>query len=116
MRIGTPPAILTGDLTVYPIGFVLFVAATAIPQMLHELDHPTHDDKFYKSLPSAGGFAAVWVLLLLFYVLHLFRSPLRQRDFRTRWVLAFLVFGSVAELVYWWRYVWPHKSAATLSV
>jgi hypothetical protein len=117
MRISKPLALLLGVFTLYPIGFMFFIVARAIPLMLHEIDHPSHNAKLYDFLASSvDSFTVVWVLLLIFYVLHLFRSPLPQRDVRTRWVLAFLVFGSVAELVYWWRYVWPRKSAATVSV
>jgi MFS family permease len=117
MRIGKPLAILVGAFTIYPLGFMLFVALTAIPQMLHEIDHPSHDAKPYGFLSSSvSSLAIVCGLLFVFYVLHLFRSPLPERAGRLPWVLAFLVLGPLAELVYWWRYVWPHKSAATLSV
>ncbi len=117
MRIGKPLAILVGAFTIYPIAFMLFVLATVIPQILHELDHPAHDAKIYGFLASSvDSLTVVWVLLLIFYLLHLFKSPLPERSARVPWVLAFLVFGPLAELVYWWRYVWPHRSVATLSV
>src|SRR5947208_2784450 len=117
MRIGKPLAILLGVFTLYPIGFMFFILARAIPQVLHEIDHPSRNARLYDFLNSSiSSLTVICILLLVFYVLHLLRSSLPERDDRIRWVLAFLVFGPVAELVYWWRYVWPHKSAATLSV
>jgi hypothetical protein len=117
MRIGKPLAILVGAFTISPIALMLFVVATAIPQLLHEIDYPSRDGRFYASLSSSVSILTVVCLfLLVFYIMHLLGSPQQERDARIWWVLAFLVFGPLAEVVYWWRYVWPRTSAATLSV
>lgn len=116
MRIGKPLAMLVGLMTIWPIGFMFFVVATTIPQMLRGVDHEQGPQLYEHLASSVSGLTVFWMLLLVFYLIHLFRSPLPARHARISWVVSFLVFGPLAELVYWWRYIWPHKSASALSV
>jgi hypothetical protein len=116
MRIGKPLAALVGALTICATGFMLFLMATTVPQMLRGLDHE-QGPQLYRYLSSPMRSLTVpWILLLAFYLSHLFRTPQLERDARVSWGIAFVLFGPLAELLYWWRHIWPHKPAAALDV
>lgn len=51
------------------------------------------------------------LLLLAFYVVHLFRTDRVDGGRRALWGVVLFMAGPVAMTVYWCKYVWPERNA-----
>ena len=116
MQLGRPLAAAIALVTVIALVSVLFVVSSAVAAAPLGLARGGGASAFEPLRQTVRALTLVLALLFAFYALHLFRNPAVERDRRVSWLLAFLVFGPVAELVYWRRYVWPLGSSATNSV
>ncbi len=50
---------------------------------------------------------AVQMGLLVFYLVHLFKSPSVDRDKRTLWGITLFLGAPIAMPIYWFTHVWP---------
>jgi hypothetical protein len=116
MQLGRPLAAAIALLTVVPLVTVLLVIASAVLAAPLGFARAGETQLYQPLRQTVRALTLVLGLLFAFYSLHLFRNRAVERDRRVSWLLAFLVFGPVAELVYWRRYVWPLDSSATDSV
>ena len=111
MQLGRPLTAFIGIVTVSPVVAVLFVLTSGVTRVLHAAQPR------YESLSLfVRGLTLLLVLLFAFYTLHLSRNRAVAPGSRTSWIIAFLMLGPFAELVYWARYIWTRSSDATVSV
>ena len=116
MQLGRRLATAIALVTVVALVTVLFVISSAVAAAPLGLGRAGERQLYEAHRQTVRVLSLVLGLLFAFYALHLFRNPAVQRRSRISWLLAFLVFGPVAELVYWRRYVWPLGSSTTNSV
>jgi len=56
--------------------------------------------------------AGIILLLLVFYLWHLFvRNAGKELSFQLMWLVLFVLFGVVTMPLYWFLYIWPEKPA-----
>ena len=91
-------AMLLGVLTFWPLLYMfLFIAGIALASA--------------SALPFGALFAvhgATMVLcigLLIYYVVHVLRSPQKQSD-RLLWAILLFVGGMIAMPIYWYMFIW----------
>jgi hypothetical protein len=56
------------------------------------------------------------MLLLVYYVVHVFRSKSVPHDRRVMWLLVLFFGAPVAMPVYWFLHVWPQRSESARTV
>jgi membrane-anchored protein YejM (alkaline phosphatase superfamily) len=105
MKVNRPPALVLGILTLLQlVYFVLaFVAEPAATGEISGL---------------ASALAALYLPmvilatgLFLFYVVHALRNKALTRKQRILCVVVFFIANFLAELVYWWSYLWREPAA-----
>ena len=47
--------------------------------------------------------------LLLFYIVHLFRTEIVANDKKALWAVVLFFGNMIAMIVYWFLYIWPDK-------
>ncbi|AVP96833.1 hypothetical protein C7S18_06295 [Ahniella affigens] len=58
----------------------------------------------------------VWSLgLLVFYIVHLFRSRATPDSYKALWAILFFFGGPCAMLVYWFLCIWPDAESKTVA-
>ena len=56
-------------------------------------------------------FMAVWVALLAFYIVHVFRTDRVPADKKALWAVVLFLGNMFAMPVYWYLYIWPKSEA-----
>jgi len=87
--------ILTLWLPLYMIGFIVMIVCRAMPTNFDTL------------LLVHALTMLVSVVLLVFYVVHLFRTDHVPRDQKALWGVALFLGSAIAMLIYWFVHVWP---------
>lgn len=53
------------------------------------------------------------VLLLVFYITHVFRNDRVDKDKKALWAVVLFLGNAIAMPVYWYLYVWRHKEQSS---
>jgi len=108
MKIGRLIALQIGILTALPLVYMVlffatFFAAAGPGRTAHAM--PIFGS-FERMMVLHLGTMVLTVALLVFYIVHAFKNERLSGEKRILWVLV-LFFGTfIAELIYWWIYVW----------
>ena len=118
MRITKAVAAVIALMTAAPLALLLVMLVSAFAAGFGAGGHlAAPDPQLYQSLRAIiRALTVAWLILFAFYVLHLIRNPALEPARRTGWIAAFVVFGPIAELMYWRRYIWRGTPTATGSI
>ena len=117
MRIAKPVAAAVAVFTILPLAILLFMVASGFATAVRSGHEGLLDPQLYHSVVSVSrALTIAWVMLFAFYLLHLMRNRALGGTRRAPWIVAFLVFGPIAELLYWRRYIWSGTSYTTVSL
>ena len=53
------------------------------------------------------------IALSIFYIVNVFRNKRVPKDQQVLWVVLLIMFGIVAEPIYWYLYIWKDEALAT---
>ena len=53
------------------------------------------------------------IALSIFYIVNVFRNKRVKKDQQILWVVLLIMFGMIAEPVYWYKYIWKDDALAT---
>ena len=110
MQLSRPLAALIGVVTVTPVVAVLLVLTLSATTGFQ-----TAQARYESLSLLVRGLTLLLVVLCAFYVWHLTRNRAVVAGNRTSWIVAFLILGPFAELVYWARHIWTRPSDAAVS-
>jgi hypothetical protein len=123
MTLSKPVKVAVGVLTVWPIVHLcLFMAAFGFMMFTVIANAP-------RGAPPPDGFEAWFLLvfvlhfatalltmgLLVFYIVHLFKTDLVANDRKVLWALVLFMGGPIAMPVYFWLYLWRATPGSTTS-
>ena len=120
MTIRKPLALVIGGLTLLP--GVLLAIAFALFLLLFVAGEGPHRGPGYGLLATMialfGAAFLLTILLLVFYIAHVFTNPRLQQETRILWVLVLFLsnntgLGFVAYVIYWWLHIWIVARAET---
>ena len=120
MTIRKPLALVIGGLTLLP--GVLLAIAFALFLLLFVAGEGPHRGPGYGLLATMialfGAAFLLTILLLVFYIAHVFTNPRLQQETRILWVLVLFLsnntgLGFVAYVIYWWLHIWSVARAET---
>jgi hypothetical protein len=80
----------------YMVAFVLMVSSSSFMF-----------ESFHTLMVVHGATMLVSVLLLVFYVVHLFKTDHVARDQKALWGVALFLGSPIAMPIYWFVHVWP---------
>lgn len=118
-----PTKIAWGIATALPItltvlGFISLFAffITKIPELeKHAPQPPEFPQQFLMGFFLFYGLILVGVvlgfLIVISYFIHMVRTERLNKDQRTLWAVFFVVFRTLAMIVYWFIHVWPEEEA-----
>jgi magnesium-transporting ATPase (P-type) len=118
-----PTKIAWGIATVLPLlmtilGIVLFVVfiITKLPELdKHATPSPELPQQFLMGFLFIYGLILAGVglayLIVISYFIHMVRTERLDKDQRTLWAVFFVVFRTLAMIVYWFIHVWPEEEA-----
>jgi magnesium-transporting ATPase (P-type) len=114
-----PTKIIWGLATILPIfltlvGFISFfvLIVTQIPEMTKTPPDPHQfPTRLFEGMILFYGMILVGVvlgfLIVISYFIHMVRTERLNKDQRTMWAVLFVVFRTLAMIVYWFIHVWP---------
>jgi uncharacterized membrane protein len=107
MTLSRPIKILLLALTLWvPIYMVGFMAMMFSPGMMENFDV-----LFRVHMATMG----IQALLLLVYVVHLFKASTVERDKRALWGISLFCGAPIAMPIYWFTHIWPERPAAVAA-
>jgi hypothetical protein len=107
MTLSKPIKLLLLALTLWvPLYMIGFMAMMFSPAM-----HTHFDAVFRVHLATMG----IQALLLLVYVVHLFKTPHVERDKRALWGISLFCAAPIAMPIYWFTHMWPDTGSVTAS-
>jgi hypothetical protein len=120
MQFSRPVAILIGVFTAWPIAYMFFFFAFIFGSFMRitNAKEPAPLFKSFRILMVAhAGTMLVMLALLVFYIVHVFKSPALTGDRRILWAVVLFMGGPIAMPIYWFLYVWrgAHSSGASPS-
>ena len=110
MRVNRATAAVLGLLTVAPWGYmVYFVSRVTTAFTAARGPSPTSYDEFQTLIRLHMLVMALILGLLVFYIVHLFRTERVAADKKTLWAVVLFLGNLLAMPVYWYLYVWPRR-------
>lgn len=114
MQLNKPQKIIVGLATIVPLisGSIIGLIGTIASYLAdgdNLADRITRWELLHRDI---NDHIAAWVLivLLLFYILYLFKSRHFRRDTRIMWTILFVLAGQEVLPVFWYFYVWRDKN------
>jgi hypothetical protein len=117
MRLNRPVALLVALLTLAPWGYFVFffshVMATfsTFPNATQPPDHVFQDFNTIFRLHMMA--MALILLLMAFYIVHLFRTDRVPNDKKALWAVVLFLGSLLAMPVYWYLYIWPKANGGS---
>ncbi len=118
MRLNRTLALLVALVTLTPWGYFIYFMASVMPSFATIPNAGQPPDDFFQH------FQVIWrlqilmmlfmVALMIFYVVHLFRSDRVPADKKALWAVVLFLGNLLAMPFYWYFYIWPRddKGAA----
>ena len=100
--------IALGILTVLPIISVLYSFSVLFPS-INAQPQFIEPDQFNKIFSVHVLSSILALCLLIFYIVHLFRSETIANDKKALWAVVLFFGNLLAMIVYWCLYIWPEK-------
>jgi hypothetical protein len=100
--------IFLGLLTILPIAYMFYFFSFAFsnfgaqPQIFDE-------QQFNMIFKLHIGAMVLTFGLLIFYIVHLFRTEIVANDKKALWAVVLFFGNMIAMIVYWFLYIWPDK-------
>lgn len=94
--------ILLGAITALPLGYLIFMFSVSF---LYSLSYG--GIRFQSELMPVIS-SIVWfadVVLIIYYIVNVFRSQYLERDYRTLWTILIFFGSPIAMPVYWYKYI-----------
>jgi hypothetical protein len=105
MTLSRPIKILLLAMTLWvPIYMIAFMAMMFSPLMIENFD---------VLFRVHVGTMAIQALLLLVYIVHLFKSSHVERDKRALWGISLFCGAPIAMPIYWFTHIWPEGRVAS---
>ena len=98
MTLSKPIKILLLALTLWvPVYMIAFMAMT------FSMNVPDFDLLFRVHMATMG----IQAVLMLVYIVHLFKTPRVERDKRALWGITLFCAAPIAMPIYWFTHIWP---------
>ncbi len=109
--------VLLGIATVWPILWIpIFIAAMFSTILLNGPGRPPDPDVFPLAmliiLPIHMLTVFGSIALSIFYIVNVFRNNRVKKDQQVLWVVMLIMFGMIAEPIYWYMYIWKDEAPA----
>lgn len=108
MKDSTAGRLLLGIVTLLPLAYMAGFMWMVLSSIRTEVP-PFDVDQFHVLFAMHLGMMALVFGLLVFYIVHLFRTSAIRNDMKALWAVV-LFFGNMpAMIVYWYLYVWRNR-------
>jgi hypothetical protein len=100
-------ALVLAAFTVWPIAYMLFFMATVASSFFMMRGGSSQMPSFFGVLIVLHFFTMAEMLgLLVFYILHLFRTEEIAQDKKALWAVVLFMGNAIAMPVYWYLHIW----------
>ena len=114
MRLNRPVALLIALLTLAPWGYFVFFISHMMAIFPTFPNGGQPPDQFFQDFNTIFrlhmAVMALVLLLMGFYIVHLFRSERVPADKKTLWAVVLFLGNLLAMPVYWYFYMWPRAT------
>lgn len=112
MRLSRPVALLVAVFTLAPwVFFIVLFTYFARHFPTNPTTAAAPPDEFFENFNTIFRlqllFMALWVALLAFYIVHVFRTDRVPADKKALWAVVLFLGNFLAMPVYWYLYMWP---------
>lgn len=100
-------AIVLAAFTVWPVAYMAFFMATVASSFFMMKGGSNQMPPFFGVLIALHFFTmAEMIGLIVFYILHLFRTEAIAQDKKALWAVVLFMGNAISMPVYWYLYVW----------
>ncbi|MBI2789341.1 MAG: hypothetical protein HYX59_11720 [Elusimicrobia bacterium] len=100
-------ALVLAAFTVWPVAYMAFFMATVASSFVLMRNGSNQMPSFFGVLIALHFFTmAEMIGLMVFYILHLFRTEEIAQDKKALWAVVLFMGNAIAMPVYWYLYVW----------
>jgi hypothetical protein len=114
MRLNRPVALLVALLTLAPWGYFAFFISHVMATFPAFANAEPPPDQFFRDFNTILRLhmteMALVLLLMGFYIVHLFRSERVPGDKKALWGVVLFLGNLLAMPVYWYLYMWPRAT------